>query len=35
MEKKRFFEPWIPEKYNEGIYGKKILVFGAVITVKK
>lgn len=33
MEKKRFFEPWIPEKYNEGINGKKILV--PVITVKK
>lgn len=29
MERKRFFEPWIPEKYNEGINGKKILVFGA------
>lgn len=29
MEKKRFFEPWIPEKYKEGINGKKILVVGA------
>lgn len=29
MEKKRFFEPWVPEKYTEGINGKKILVFGA------
>ena len=27
MEKNVFFEPWIPEKYNEGINGKKILVF--------
>lgn len=26
---KRFFEPWVPERYNEGINGKKILVLGA------
>lgn len=29
MEKKRFFEPWVPQKYEQGINGKKILVFGA------
>lgn len=29
IRNKRFFEPWVPEKYNVGINGKKILVFGA------